>query len=61
MIAIRARKSSGIVAEIEAFSGGEAEMRQQVEKFHVDYVAVCPSSFRGAERPLPASSLKGAL
>jgi len=36
------RAVPGIIAGIDAFTGGEADMRRVVEQFHADYLVVCP-------------------
>jgi hypothetical protein len=43
------RAVPGIVAGIDAFSEGEAELHRVVEQFHADYLVVCPGWFDGAE------------
>jgi hypothetical protein len=36
------RNVDGLLAEIEAFAGSEAEARRQAELHHADYVVICP-------------------
>lgn len=45
------RAKEGVIAGIKAFAGTEADLREQVEKFHVDYIALCPSWLPPASQP----------
>ncbi len=37
------RGTAGIIAGLESFTGSEADMRRNVDRFHIDYVVICPS------------------
>jgi hypothetical protein len=44
------RAVPGIIAGIDAFTGGEADMHRVSEQFHADYLVVCPAWFDKSDR-----------
>lgn len=56
------RAVSGIIAGVDAFNGGEADLRRVANQFHVDYLVVCPAWFHasdGASRPFVQEFAEG--
>jgi hypothetical protein len=56
------RGEAGIIAGIDAFTGDQGDMRRQAEKFHADYVVVCPnwlSTKAGGQKPFAEELASG--
>jgi len=48
------RAAEAIIASIEAFSGSEADLRRNANRYRADYVVICPHWFvADAKRPKP--------